>query len=279
MSKIIATHLAPDLDGVTGIWLIKKYFPHWAEAEVKLVPAGTSLDNKNPDSDPDIIHVDTGGGRFDHHDNDANTCAAALVFEYLKEHSHIPEKDVEPISHIITYVVKIDHFEEIYFPEPTSDIYDFSMHQLIHGLRTVLHDTDEFVNHMIALLDAAFAGLRIKSYALRDIENGMTLHTKLGKVLVMESKNEESVKLALKMGFDVALRKDPVLGFVKCKSHPGTGPDLEPLYNEFKKKDAIATWFLHASHNIIINGSSMTPNATSTSLTLPNIVEIIRSMK
>ncbi len=279
MAKTIVTHLAPDLDGMTAAWLLRKYLPHWGDAELVFVPANTTLGNKNPDDDPDIIHVDTGGGRFDHHDTNERTCAAALVYRFLNEQGHLKEKDLPSLERIIEYVTKIDHFEEVRFPEPDSDLYDFCIHQLTHGLRAVSKSNAEFSDHIFALLDAAQTGLKLKMYALRDIENGIVIKTPHGKAIAMESKNEESIKLALKKGFVLALRKDPQLGYVKCKSFPDTGPDLAPLYKTLKQKDPSATWYLHPSHHIIINGSSMNPDARITTLDLPNLVAIIRSMK
>jgi hypothetical protein len=58
--------------------------PGWKSAEFKFVQAGETLDNLPPDNNPEIIHVDTGFGKFDHHQTDKETCASKLVFEYLE---------------------------------------------------------------------------------------------------------------------------------------------------------------------------------------------------
>ncbi len=50
------------------------------DALLRFVPAGMTLDKRPVDSDPHVIHVDTGGGRFDHHHtNDHALSAAELV--------------------------------------------------------------------------------------------------------------------------------------------------------------------------------------------------------
>jgi hypothetical protein len=74
--KTVVTHIGPDLDAITSVWLVKTYFPGWEEAHMAFVPAGTTLRGEPPDSDPEIIHVDTGFGDFDHHQTDEDTCAA-----------------------------------------------------------------------------------------------------------------------------------------------------------------------------------------------------------
>jgi len=38
--KIIVTHISPDWDAISSVWLLKKYLAGWQEAEVRFVPAG-----------------------------------------------------------------------------------------------------------------------------------------------------------------------------------------------------------------------------------------------
>ena len=83
--KTIVTHIGPDLDAITSLWLIKTRFPGWEEASIAFVPAGKTLHDAPPDEAPDIIHVDTGFGKYDHHQSDADTCAAQLVYQTVKE--------------------------------------------------------------------------------------------------------------------------------------------------------------------------------------------------
>ncbi len=54
--KTIVTHLSPDLDAIASCWLIKKYLTDWDSAEIRLVPAGTTLNNEPPDDNKEIIH-------------------------------------------------------------------------------------------------------------------------------------------------------------------------------------------------------------------------------
>src|SRR3989344_296605 len=81
--KIIVTHIAPDVDAITSVWLIKRFLADWHEAQVQFVPAGKTLNNDMVDSQPDILHVDTGMGILDHHQTDEDTCAAKRCLEYI----------------------------------------------------------------------------------------------------------------------------------------------------------------------------------------------------
>src|SRR6185503_13256717 len=75
----IVGHLAPDLDCLTAIWILIR-FGGATNADLQFVPAGATLDGLPVDADPQIVHVDTGGGRYDHHQRAArNLCAAELV--------------------------------------------------------------------------------------------------------------------------------------------------------------------------------------------------------
>ena len=50
----IVGHLAPDLDCLTAIWILIR-FGGAADAELRFVPAGATLDQQPADADPRII--------------------------------------------------------------------------------------------------------------------------------------------------------------------------------------------------------------------------------
>jgi len=108
----IVTHIGPDLDAITSIWLIKNFLPGWDEAGLAFVPAGKTLNNMDPDSNPEIIHCDTGFGKFDHHQTDEDTCASLLIYEYL---ANSRKKDLA-LLRLVNVVNDIDHFREVNFP-------------------------------------------------------------------------------------------------------------------------------------------------------------------
>ncbi|MBI2641755.1 hypothetical protein HYW87_04150, partial [Candidatus Roizmanbacteria bacterium] len=119
--KTIVTHISPDLDSITAIWLVKKFYPGWDDATLTFVPAGTTLEGKNPDQDPNVLHVDTGLGKFDHHQTDEYTSATKRLYEYLLEKNLVPEKSVAALERLVELVNDIDHFGEVNYPDPTSD--------------------------------------------------------------------------------------------------------------------------------------------------------------
>jgi hypothetical protein len=61
------------------------------------------------------------------------------------------------------------------------------------------------------------------------------------------------------------------------KALPRPDIDLSAVYEVFKTKDPAATWFLHASRHMILNGSAKNPDMKPTSLTIPQIIEILKN--
>jgi hypothetical protein len=110
------------------------------------------------------------------------------------------------------------------------------------------------------------------------IKSSFVFHSRWGKSLAMESKNEEALKLALKSGFKLVLKKDPDRGNARIKTLPDKKLDLSPLYKEIIKHDKKGTWFLHVSKNMLLNSSSKNPNFIPTSLSLKKLIEIIKGL-
>ena len=276
--KFIVTHFSPDLDAITACWLIRRFLPSWEKAEIKFVAAGKTFQNKPPDSNPNIIHVDTGMGKFDHHQNAVYTCATKKVFLFLKRKGYIAKKDVSPLERMVEIVNQIDHFKEVNFVNPTADIYDFSLHQMIEGAKSILQNNKKLVEYFLVSLDAIFQIFKNKVKAEKEIKSGLIFYNRWGKSLAIESKNEEVIKLALKMGFAIVIRKDPEKGFLRIKARPQKNIDLTPVYQAIKKIDQKGSWFLHSEKTMLLNGSSKNPNLIPTPLSLKKIVEIIKNL-
>ncbi|OGK31124.1 hypothetical protein A3F29_03845 [Candidatus Roizmanbacteria bacterium RIFCSPHIGHO2_12_FULL_33_9] len=132
--KTIVAHVSVDLDAISSAWLIRRNMPGWENAQLKFVNAGETLDGKTPDSNPDIIHVDTGLGQFDHHQKrDMHMSAAKKVYNHLIKNNLIKKHDEEALARMTDLIADIDNFQEVYYLQPDADIYDFAIHQVITG--------------------------------------------------------------------------------------------------------------------------------------------------
>ncbi|MFN5934060.1 MAG: hypothetical protein ACK46D_07155, partial [Roseiflexaceae bacterium] len=97
MPSVIVAHLAPDLDCIAAIWIFKR-FGGVTDVQLQFVPAGTTLNNQPVDSDPRVIHVDTGLGRFDHHQRHVRTLSAAeLVRRTVAPHDQVLERVIKQV--------------------------------------------------------------------------------------------------------------------------------------------------------------------------------------
>ncbi len=276
--KLIVTHISVDLDSITSCWLINKFLPGWKKAQITFVPAGQTYQNKPADINPNIIHVDTGLGKFDHHQTNEYTSATDLVFKFLCQKKYIKNKSIEPLRRVVNYVNDIDHFAEVYYPDPTNDRYDFNLSQIIEGLKGVLQDDLKRTILTFDLLNAVFQVFKNKVNAEKEIKKGFILQSQWGKTLILESQNEEAVKLALKMKFHLVVRKDPNKKFLRIKALPNKNIDLTSLYDKLKVIDPEATWFLHSSKIMLLNGSAKNPKAIPTKITLNKILEILKKI-
>lgn len=274
--KTIVTHLTPDVDAVSSVWLLKRFLPGWEEAEVNFVPAGKTLNNEPPDVDPNILHVDTGMGMLDHHQTDEDTCAAKRTMEYIA--AKIKNFPDEALVRLVDVVNDIDHFREAYFPNPTADFYDFSLVSVMDGWKLIYPDGHQkLVDLGMISLDGIYKTFQNKVWAENELkENGVDFTSPWGKAVGVETVNDEVVRIAQRQGYILAVRKDPHKDYVRIKGLPESQVDLTVCYNTLKKKDKEATWFLHASRKMLLNGSVKNPESKPTKLTLREIIDVLK---
>ena len=275
--KTIVTHIGSDLDAITAIWLVKTYFPGWEEANMAFVPAGKTLDGAPPDDNPDVIHVDTGMGRYAHHQSDADTCAAQRVYEVVKASRGA---DVA-LERMLAVVNEVDHFREVFFPNPTADFWEFSLVAAIDGWRLLYSDNPiKIVSLAMEALDGIYKTFQNKVWAEKELkEKAVHFDSPWGKAFGIETTNDEVVHLGQKMGYALVIRRDPRKGYIRIKSLPKDDIDLTAVYNTLKEKDPEATWFLHASRHMILNGSAKNPDMRATTLLLEEIIDILKNQK
>lgn len=294
--KIIVTHKSPDLDAVTSVWLIKRFFPGWQDAVYHFVPAGEKMQgNYEKEGEAvevvggyEVIHVDTGLGALDHHQTQDDTVSAAsLTFDYIRANgSPLKDAKLEAIERMVTLVVADDHFKEIFYPDAIAFHHDFSLRGIIDGYRAIYPDDFEKVTEFsFSCLDAALHTFEARIWAEREIEEkGIEFETKWGKALAVDTINDEVLKLGQIMGYTIVVRKDPNHGFVRIKARPDERGskmivDLTPVRDVLTEKDPDATWFLHISKKMLLNGSAKNPESVPTKLPITDIIQILKSIK
>lgn len=284
--RLIVTHTSPDLDAICSSWLLKKFHPKFNNADFRFVPAGKNYEMTEIEKlkNAEILTVDTGGGEFDHHQTgDTNLCASKLVLDYLKFQNFIEDHHYSSLKRIVQVVLEIDHFREVFWDDPANDRYLFFLEEVLTGLKLLWQGQDERVLKFgFEALDGIFQKMQMKIKAEDEIKNGVNFTIKIDKAggllkcLALETINDEVLKLAQKQGFQIVIRKDLRKGYVRIKAIPNGKVDLTRIYEVLKRQDSEATWFLHASKCIVLNGSTKNPDMKPTRLSLEQIVEIVK---
>ncbi len=237
---------------------------------MEFVPAGETWEGKRVDNNPEIVHVDTGLGKFDHHNTDEDRCAAQMVLEKVEASG--------ALERLVDVVNEIDHFREVYFPNPTADFYDLGLVAQLDGWKILYGDKPQkIVELSLECLDGIYRQFQNKVQAEKLLkEEGVEFATVWGKGIGVETGNDEVIHSGQKQGYKIVVRKDAKKGLIRIKSWPEPEIDLTSLYEDLKKRDPQATWFLHASKHMVLNGSTKNPKMRPTKLSLEEIIGIIK---
>lgn len=298
--KIIVTHNSPDLDAITSVWLIKRFLPGWEESVVEFVSAGDRVDGSFSTTEAiedvsgnEVVHVDTGLGVFDHHQTEDTTiCASSLVWDYIRNNRKLfinPESEKEKnleeaVSRMVKVVVDVDHFKEVFWCNPTADYYEFSVVSLLDGTKLQKPDQDNYyVKFGMEFLDAILHSFENRIWAEKEIvKNGKKFKTSFGEGIAFDTLNDTVLKLAQKMGYSIVVRKDPRKGYVRIKARPfepgQVDINLTPVYENLKQIDPQASWFLHSSKKMILNGSAKNARMKPSKLSIDEIIDIIKKI-
>lgn len=259
----------------------------------------------------EIVHVDTGMGPLDHHQiYDMNVCGASRVWDFVKEQNpdlHAPsDKEkvrIEAVDRIVKVIVEMDHFQEVFWADPAADHQEFSALGILDGLKLYKMDQDGYyVEFGVTCLEALMHRFENRLWAEQEIEeNGIKFETKWGRGMGFETLNDDVLKLAQKMGYRIVIRKDPRKGYVRIKGMPEMANgewkmppvaslasggvngerakevDFTLIYEKLSKIDPEATWYLHVSKKMLLNGTPKNPKMVPTKLSLEQIIEVLKS--
>ncbi|HOZ03669.1 MAG TPA: DHH family phosphoesterase [Candidatus Woesebacteria bacterium] len=283
--RLIVTHHAPDLDAIGAVWLLKRFNSEdYASASVSFVDPGDKISPRECEnlgfSEEQVTHVDTGLGEFDHHQPERARqliTATSLVYQHLCQLQPELETD-QALRTIIEYVIEIDHFKEISWPDAGSVRYRFMIHELIRGVEYTDPHNDEFqLRFGLTCLDNVYAVLKHHHKAEKILkEKGQTYQVSGFRLLAIETRNDNTIKLALTQGYDMVVCKDPQRGHIRIKARPDSAVELQPLYQKIIELDQKGTWLYHNSGKMLLNGSYKHRNQVPSPLTINQVVEQIK---
>jgi len=260
----IVGHLAPDLDCLTAIWILMR-FGGAADPDLQFVPAGATLHDRPADSDPRVIHVDTGGGRFDHHQRRSRQlCAAELVRRAVAPNDPALER-------MVRQVCQIDNAAA-----PAGEQGFFTISSLIAGYNLLFPTRPHHVAFaMLPNLDAwrqnEARQLRLEAAFARRLE----FDTPWGLGIAMESEDGGSSKLAYGHGAVLYAYRDGH-GWMGVAAQSRSDVDLLPVYQDLRQVDQGADWYLHPNHRLLLCGTAKAPPRTPSRLSLAELVRVIQ---
>lgn len=276
----LVTHEHPDFDGLLGVWQMARYLESQGHAvKLAFVPAGETLDGMEVDSDPHIIHIDTGKGKFDHHqEGDRFFCSSLLVARELG------------INKDLAYQRIIQMARE---SDAGSGQGYGSLPLLVHT-RNRYHPPEEVARRTFEDLDDLLAMEQKRAEALEDLSSKLRWYkTGLGWVCAYEVPADSAGFFRAKAQKHkihpaaVTITHDPETGFVQVSSWDRQGrkqidltwvanavvqaeerkrglPPSEEYYSQSSKtppsgKLTGRNWFLHESRGFLACGTAKSP--------------------
>lgn len=276
MAKIIVTHNGPDPDAITAVWLIQRYFPGWDEAKYEFVPAGKTYRGAPPDDDPEIIHVDTGLGKYDHHQNNEISSATKKVFEEIVKTCKLEKNKLEALKRLVEVTNEVDNGRDITWPEAEMDRSEFMPHAFLNYFCGGTDSDTEKIKFGKKMLEMIYQSFKNKVKAEKELIEGIAFRTRWGKGILVETENDNVLSLGEKKGYSIVAKKSPETGHLRIYSRWDRGVDLSRAYEMVREEDPQATWYLHPSRCLLLNGSRKDPKTIPTTLSAKKIIAILK---
>ncbi len=280
MTKLIVTHIHPDLDAIMSSWLFVRFNqPQYGDARFEFLPAPTTHKGLPPDNDPEVVHVDTGAGKFDHHKPGGFvTCASKLVWEELIALSLISPTD-EALKTMVEIALEIDTFADCYWPGTESPRMAFMLHEIIPALhRLQTHDNEAVLRMVFVYLDGVYQRLKDWEKGKEAVNEGEEFSSIWGKGIIVTTAADDVSKIAQKMGYEIVVISDTQKGYLKIKTAPGVSVSLQALYDKICERESSERWVYHNSGHMLFSGSDKGALQERTQLQLHDLREMIEEV-
>lgn len=284
--KLIVTHKQPDLDAIGSVWLLQRFDEqNFGTAEYAFVNPGEEISTEELGrlgaTSYQVTHVDTGGGEFDHHSQElagSDYSASKLVLDHIiKIHPEF-EHD-QALKRVVKHITAIDHFAQGTWPERKADRSYFQLDQVLAELKSIGLKDAEMLEFGMVALDSVYATMKQVVHAEALIEEATKFETESGPGIAEETANGMFSVVAQKHDYAIVIKLDPNTGSASLKARPDSGIDLRPIYEKISSLDSSASWYLHPSNKMLINGSNKRRGQVPTRLSLKQLVTLVTSTK
>ncbi len=215
------------------------------------------------DRDPEIIHVDTGHGRFDHHAAaDHNLSATELVRRAIASEEPV-------LQRIARAVTLLDHALASGGTGP-------DICALIEGYNALYPQSPEAVaSAMFANFDAWYAHEAKQARLEAAFAQRIEFETPWGLGIAMESDDGGSSRLAYGAGAVLYAYRDGK-GNMGIAAKSRSQVNLSQVLRELKRIDLDADWFLHPSKRLLLCGTPKSPPRVPSKLSLEELAGVLR---
>jgi hypothetical protein len=277
---MIVTHIHPDLDAIMSAWLLVRFDQsRYGDAKFEFVPAPHTYKDLPPDNDPNVVHTDVGGGKFDHHKPGGfTTCAAKLVYEELLAERLVSPDDLA-LKELIDIAYEVDTFADCYWPGTESPRMALMLHEIIPALhRLQTHDNEAVLRMVFVYLDGAYQRLKDWEKGKESVNEGTEFESVWGKGVAVSTAADDVSKTAQKMGYEIVVINDTQHGYLKIKTAPGVSLPLKVLYDKIALRESPDCWVYHNSGHMLFSGSDKGAARKATQLHLNDLLEMIKEV-
>lgn len=271
MTKILVTHINPHLDDIAAIWLFKKFYPEFKDANLEFISAHEG--NQGLSDTTEKVHFGVGRGKFDEHKGDLEDCATSLVWKEIKSSNLAPKDEVELKSYeeLVEWSRLIDLGQM-----PVQQFDEFSVPSFIRPHETTAETSKEAVMLGEKILDRILSVLKRKQKAQKDWEKRKEFQTSFGKSYAVFSQYINRDFCQRQPG-KLFLMYNPQYKSVQFYT-PVREIDLTPLFTKLQQFDPEASWYLHHSKHFILCGAGSDPKFTPTKLSFEELIEVAKSV-
>lgn len=268
--KTLVTHINPHLDDISAIWLFKKFFPEFKDAQIEFITASRDAGVKEESAEK--IFLGTGGGKYDEHKGDLEDCATSLVWKDIKAQSLEPRNDIElrALDELVEWNRLIDLGKGT-----VAEFGAYSVQAFIRSKESTQESSLKSLKLGEEILDRILKLLKRKHQSEIDWGKKVEFESKFGKSFAVSSETVDRI-FCREKGGDLFLMYDPKYSSAQFFT-PSFEIDLEPIYQKLVELEPNANWFLHQSHHMVICGSSSAPEH-KTSLSFEQLIETAKSV-
>ena len=154
------------------------------------------------------------------------------------------------------------------------------LHELIGGFELQENYNDDNQLHFgMSCLDCVYGVLKQHHKAEEIIsEKGQHFMIAAGPAIALDTRNDDTIKIAQKRGFVLVIRKDSQLGNIRVKARPDADIDLTKLYEKIIQLDTVGDWYNHPSGKMLLNGSSKHTAQKASPLSLEQVMELVQEL-